>query len=374
MKHYYMAILLFCFFVCHSTSKAQQSNEVMMVSTTTRSYIKYLPVGLDIEEEEVSLVFVLHGLGDVNTTMASGGFNYLADTARIIAIYPQGLQNGFGQNSWNTGTVLSSNADDISFFNQLITQMITVYNVDPAKVYFAGFSMGSIMSYHMAACALNDRIAAVGGMAGTMPAADMLNCSPDYATPVIHLHGTQDSMVPYDGDPAFTLSTVPQTINFWKNAHGCDATADSLRLPDTANDGITVDRFLYDDCSPEGSVELWRLNGADHIYLREPINDITEMIEVWRFLRRWEHPAPAETAGVNEKNGEQHLSVMPNPSQGSFVIKGLQCENYTIRTLNGSTVATGELKAGETTVDLAGQADGVYLLHAGTAVYKLVKN
>ena len=371
MNYYYSTILIVACALLNSVSWSQQTNETMTIGTTSRNYIKYLPTGLDIQNEEVSLVVVLHGLGDVNTTMAAGGFNNIADTARIIVLYPQGAQNMFGQNSWNNGTLLSSTVDDIGFMNALVTSMITTYNVDPTRVYFTGFSMGSIMSYHVA-CAMNDRVAAIGCMAGTMATSDIESCVPAYATPVIHLHGTADGTVPYNANALPSLSLVPETMNFWKNVHSCDATADSLRITDSASDNITVDRFRYDACDPAGSLELWRLNGADHVYLSKPMNDITEMIEVWLFMRRWSHAAPA-MVGLTE-NGEHYLSIAPNPSEGLFTIESSGNELYTITTMNGATVLSGELQAGKNAVDLAGQANGLYLLNVGTTVYKLVKN
>ena len=371
MKYYYSTILLIACSLLANGSWSQQTNETMTVGAVTRNYIKYLPAGLNVQTEEVSLVVILHGLGDVNSNMAAAGFNNIADTARIIAIYPQGKPNSWGQNSWNNGTLLSSSVDDIAFMSQIIDEMSVTYNIDPSRVYFTGFSMGSIMSYHVA-CALNDRVAAIGCMAGTMSTSDIQSCVPAYATPVIHLHGTADGTVPYNSNPLPSLSLVPETMAFWRNVHGCDAAADSLRITDYApGDNITVDRFRYDNCSPSGSVELWRLNGADHIYLYRPVNDITEMIEVWLFLRKWTHPSPT-ILGLSG-NKENYLSVAPNPSEGSFSVKSTSDAAYTIVSMNGRTIQSGKLQSGENAIDLNGQANGIYLLNVGTSVYKLVK-
>jgi polyhydroxybutyrate depolymerase len=354
-----------------TVSYSQLTNKTMTVGSVSRSYKQYLPSGLDPQNEQVSLLVILHGLGGTNSDMVSAGFNtMIADTARVIAIYPQGLLNGWGQSSWNNGTLLSSTANDIGFMNQIIDSMILNYNVDPARVYFTGFSMGSIMSYHIA-CALNSRVAAIGCMAGTMATSDIQNCVPAYATPVIHLHGTADGTVPYNSGALPSLSLVPQTVAFWQNVHGCDATADSTRIDDLAADNITIDRFRYDNCNPTASLELWRLNGADHVYLYRPANDINEMLEVWLFLRRWTHSAPA-AAGLNDEVITT-IRIAPNPSDGIYTVSIEQTMPYAIRSLNGQTISSGMLKSGENTIVIADQPAGVYFLEVGNGVKKLVK-
>jgi len=353
-----------------SVSWGQLTNKSVTIGAVNRTYKQYLPVAFDPQTEQVSLVVILHGIGGSSSDMVSTGFNYIADTARVIAIYPQGVLNAYGQTSWNNGTLLASSVDDIGFMHAILDSMILNYNVDPARVYFTGFSMGSIMTHHLA-CAMNNRIAAIGCMAGTMPSSDIQNCSPTYATPVIHLHGTADGTVPYSGSALPSLSLVAETINFWRNVHGCDATADSTQLPNTAADNITIDRFVYDNCTPLTSVELWRFNGADHIYLYEPLNDITEMMEVWLFLRQWTHSSPAP-AGINTSNIIQ-LTIAPNPSNGVYSIKSNSAIDYSIENLNGQTVHSGTLVNGITSIDLTDQTSGFYFLKAGNSTRKMIR-
>lgn len=352
-----------------SSGFAQLTSKSAQIAGENRTWKQYLPVNFDPQSESLSLVVALHGLGGSNNDMVSAGFNYLADTARIMVMYPQGATNGFGQAAWNNGTLLSSSVDDIAFMNALIDSAILHYNIDPSRVYFTGFSMGSIMSHHLA-CALNGRVAAIGCMSGTMATSDIETCVPDYATPVIHLHGTADGTVPYDGTALPSLSLVAETMNFWRGVHGCDAQADSTRMDDLASDGITVDRFVYNNCEPAGSLELWRLNGADHEYLYKPVNDITEMIEIWLFFRRWTHPAPA-AAGLNELS-DVHISVSPNPSEKEFAVKSDRQIRAIVRSLDDRIVWSGELQDGITVLSFDEPA-GVYVLQVGSVCSKLVR-
>lgn len=328
------------------------------IGGVARSYYQYLPTGFNSATESLPLVFCLHGLGGTSLQMTNIGFNQIGDTARFISVYPQGTMNQLGQASWNNGLPFAgATSDDIGLFNSIIDDFVLNHNVDESRIYFSGFSMGSIMSYHMA-CELNHRITAVGCMAGPMTDADIAACNPAYKTPVIHLHGTSDATVPYDQGAITGLSLVPTTIDFWRNEHGCATTADSTQIPDTATDGYTVDRFVYDNCTPASSVELWRINGADHIYLYEPVNDITESIEIWKFFSQWSKPV---TAGVSE-NEESKFDIHPNPSNGSFSITSSIGTPYKIYSATATIVAKGALKIGLNKLDLTKLEKGIYFL------------
>jgi|TARA_R110000737_G_scaffold282322_2_gene288976 polyhydroxybutyrate depolymerase len=355
MKKIFLSLILSLISV---VALAQLTTHTMNVGGVTRNYYKYLPVNYQATEN-LPVVFILHGLGGNAQQMTLAGFSLIADTARIIAIYPDGLQNTLGQTAWNNGTLLSSTADDVGFFNKMMDLMLTNQNANPSRIYVTGFSMGGIMTHHLA-CALNNRIAAIGPMAGTMSTDDIANCVPAYKTPVIHLHGTADATVPYNSGALPSLSLVPETMNFWKGVHGCSATADSTRIPDTAADGITIDRFVYDNCNPIASVELWRLNGADHIYLYQPVNDITEAVEIWKFFNKWQHPNP-QAVSVNELAKEKSFSIYPNPSTGQFAIQLSQKASLSLFDISGNRIQTFELNSGKSKINL-NLSPGVYLL------------
>lgn len=355
MKQFYTSLLAL-FFV--TSMSAQLTQHSMTVGTETRNYYKYLPVGYQATEN-LPLVFILHGLGGNALQMTAAGFAGISDTARIIAIYPDALPNALGQTAWNNGTLASSAANDIGFFNKMMDKMILEQNVNASRIYVTGFSMGGIMSHHLS-CAINNRIAAIGPMAGTMSSMDIATCTPTYKTPVIHLHGTADPTVPYNSNPLPSLSLVPETMSFWRNVHGCATTADSIRLPDTAADGYTVDRFIYDNCTPSKSVELWRINGGVHDYLYEPVNDITEGKEVWRFFYKWQHPNPA-TVSLSDLVAENSFVIAPNPSKGNVKIEAKEAGLFYLSDVSGKIIEKVQITYGtnEFTFDLT---QGIYFL------------
>ncbi len=218
--------------------------------------------------------------------------------------------------------------------------------------------MGSIMSYHLA-CALNNSITAIGAMSGTMSDTDIANCNPAYATPVMHVHGTADGTVPYDGSKLPSLSLVPTTIDFWRNVHGCTTTADSTRIPDVANDGLTVDRFVYDACSPVNSLELWRVNNGGHDFFYQPLNDFTESIDIWMFFRQLYNPN--SDAGLDE-NIVHFVQISPNPASTTLTINIDEADEFSLYSSLGEVVSTGSLIKGSNTINIKDIANGIYLL------------
>ncbi len=367
MKNTLLTLLLFGFFL---SSNAQQTNQTINVNNVTRNYIQYLPSGFNSATETLPVVFILHGLGGNNLQMVQAGFNFVADTARIIVIYPQGVPNSFGQNSWNNSTIAASTADDMAFMTAMMNLQISQNNANPARLYLTGFSMGAITSHHFA-CVLNNRVAAIAPMSGTMPNSDISSCVPSYKTPVIHFHGTTDPTVPYDSNPVTTISLVPETMTFWKNVHTCSGTADSIALPNLAADNITVDRFVYQNCDAINSLELYRLNGAAHVYLYQPLNDITELLDAWRFLRQWTHTNPL-LLSINETIPET-ITFYPNPVKNLATISVENESSLNLFSSDGKFIFSKELTKGENEISFENLSVGMYLMKVGETQFRFVK-
>jgi polyhydroxybutyrate depolymerase len=277
----------------------------MDVSGDVRSYRQYLPTAFNaVSEPGLPLIIALHGIGDNMTNFSNVGFDNIADTARFIVVYPQGKVNSFSQNSWNNGTLLSSPNDDIAFLSMLIDTIKVKYNIDLNRVYFTGFSMGGIMTYHML-CALPSRIAAIASVSGPMADSDVSGCNPGRVVPVMHMHGTADGTVPYDGGLP-SLSSVPVTLSFWQNNNGCsDSTV--YNLPNTVpGDSITVDTISFNTCG--APLVHWRENGADHQWLYTPVNDVDATKQIWLFFRTKVHPGASQLGIENVPQYQTHIT------------------------------------------------------------------
>ncbi|OWY22495.1 T9SS C-terminal target domain-containing protein [Sphingobacteriales bacterium UPWRP_1] len=282
-----------------------------------RTYIVHLPPAYT-PNSQMPLVLVLHGLGDSgNGIMMGTGFNMAADTAGFIAVYPDAADALFGAAAWNSGANPFGSADDVGFISALIDTMYAQYHIDLNRIYATGFSMGGIMS-HRLGCELSNRIAAIASGSGTFATTVIGNCSPGKAVPVMQVHGTADAVVPFDGNALLGLQSVGATINFWAANNNCALTAPaSTPIPNTANDGITIDKTKYDLCTNNSEVILYTATGMEHTWL-QPNNDMCQTAEIWKFFLR--HQLNEQTVGTTPVQPAPALQYYPNPAKDNLTV------------------------------------------------------
>ncbi len=141
---------------------------------TNREYLLYVPESY-IGDESTPLVMIYHGHGmPASDMMAYADFRFIAELGGFIVVYPQGTLDGGGEEFWNN-TCKSGLTDDVGFTEALIDAIASEYNIDPTRVYAAGFSNGGFMSYTLA-CQLSDRFAAVVSVAGSMITNTITSC------------------------------------------------------------------------------------------------------------------------------------------------------------------------------------------------------
>ena len=79
----------------------------------------------------------------------------------------------------------------------LIDTLKNQYSIDLQRVYVTGGSMGGAMAYRIA-CELSHRIAGIASVAGWLPSSIANNCNPLHSMPVLHIHGTKDTFIPFE--------------------------------------------------------------------------------------------------------------------------------------------------------------------------------
>jgi polyhydroxybutyrate depolymerase len=230
-----------------------------------RTYRVYLPSSYD-GTTPVPLVLVFHGTGGSGEQVArQTGFDAAAEREGFIAVYPDGTTPGRVEvPTWNAGhccgPAMTEGIDDVAFVAALLDQLEVDYAIDPARIYATGFSNGAMLT-HVLGCELADRLAAIAPISGT---AFMDGCVLTQPLPVLHIHGTADDIVPYEGgfvartpkprtDPA-----LADVVAFWQTANDCPA-ATSTR------DGV-VTTELAAECADGTAVELITIAGGGHAW------------------------------------------------------------------------------------------------------------
>lgn len=248
------------------------STRTVQVGDKTRSYLVHVPPSYD-PNKPTPVVLAYHGAFTNGAIMAAFcGLNKKADSNGFIAVYP----NGSGK-----GPVLFFNAfgvpvseymgDDITFTVKLLDDLAGAANVDPKRVYATGMSNGAMMC-HRVAVELADRIAAAAPVAGTLC---IPKCNPSRPVPVLHIHGSDDKYVPYEGmgprsPRTYPFKSVDTTIEMWVSADACPKEPRVTVLPDKAKDGTVITRSVYGPGKDGAEVILYSIQGGGHTWPGQP--------------------------------------------------------------------------------------------------------
>ncbi|MBR9920320.1 MAG: T9SS type A sorting domain-containing protein [Bacteroidetes bacterium] len=370
---------LFLFLFCSTHLAAQQTiNGTLMHDNIEREYILYIPEIYD-PETPTPLVFSFHGYSSNATLqMNYANFTSIADTAGFILVHPQGtLLNGITH--WNVGGwTIGSTVDDVGFTEALIDSLSNAYNINPDRIYSTGMSNGGYMSF-LLACQLSDRIAAIASVTGSMTIQTYADCDPQHPTPVLQIHGTSDSVVPYNGDPFWTES-IEDVLDYWVQYNNCNPSPAVTSIPDLdSSDGSTVEHLIYSEGENEVTTEHFKVYGGDHDWPGSWGNmDIDASIEVWRFFARYDINGLIETATVSTTAPiiEPEIQVLPNPVISSLTIRNKKeiGTPYQLYTASGKMVLSGILASEEHTMDLSALPAGIFLLRIQEEVVRVVKS
>jgi polyhydroxybutyrate depolymerase len=146
----------------------------------------------------VPVVFVFHGWRNTASSFQPVGLKEMADANGFLLVTPDGSGPG-DDTSWNAGGCCGSAAadevDEAAFVRQMLSDLGTLANLDPRRIYAAGFSNGAMLVYRLA-CEMSDTFAAVAPLAGTL---FYTPCQPQQPVSVVHVHGLADTIVPYAG-------------------------------------------------------------------------------------------------------------------------------------------------------------------------------
>lgn len=373
-----MNIKLFCvaiiIFLHSSFTFAKWENKLFDFGGYTREYRVYLPEDFSISKS-YSLVVGIHGLGDNMTNFSNSlsDFCRIADTADIILVYPQGVDNFLIGTGWNSGAGVlgiypSERVDDVAFINALTDFTQEIYPIIKDQTYLFGFSNGGFMVQRIA-CEANERFAAIASIAGTL-GDKITQCHPERAVPIVHFHGTADINVNYTNPPMGR--SVPSLMKLWKQNYGCDDQAEIINLPNIKPDGYTVDHLIFKNCIEK--LELFKINNAMHVLLNKANNDISYSEEMWKFFR----PQKVIT-GVQVREKESLLNVFPIPAQDVINIR-LLSENYqntevSIWDYTGKQIAQlKDTSNGVYQLDCSHLSNGLYLVKAinGNQIYRSI--
>lgn len=317
-------------------------------------------------EEPMPILFFLHGLGD-NITRLDAEFNFAQianDFGWAIAV-PQAQNEGFGT-MWNAG-LMNSGTDDSGFLMALLDALADQYPINQDSVFFTGFSMGGFMTHRMA-IEHGDRITACAPVSGLITHS-MANQTAVAPVRMLHIHGTADPVVGYDGNSQYFGGNlglgVEAILEYWRNANNCADNPVIDTFPDLHNDGLRFVRYTY-----EGDAELQHIKviGGNHTwYHSESQYDIGYLTEIHDFFA-----GKGGSEGIAE-SGNKSLRLWPNPTSGRCTLEAENAMDAAVMDFQGRIVARHQLRQGTNQIDLGHLPEGMYFIKAENgAIHKVL--
>lgn len=330
-----------------------------------RTYQVYQPPSYDPAVPS-PLVINYHGLGsNAFEQRYYSGFDVVAADSNFIVVYPDGINA-----AWNSGLVTQSIADDVGFTNALIDKLSTDYNINQRKIYATGMSNGGFMSYRLA-CELENRIAAIASVTGTLAEDIIPSCQFNRPVPVMQIHGTADQVVSYNALAGYHRG-AEGSVDFWLARNNCNTVGDTTIIPDIdPNDSSNALHIYYGPCDDGTDVEFYKIFNGGHTWpnatLDIPLNgntnrDFDANRVIWAFFNKHSLPLGTNTEDVDESAFQ--FSIAPNPFSDELFLD-LEYEEelkLTITDLLGHTVLEQSNLEGPTTLNLEEFASGVYFV------------
>jgi polyhydroxybutyrate depolymerase len=235
-----------------------RSDHTITAGSRQRTYHLYVPAGLS---GPAPLVVMLHGgFGDGIGAENYYGWDAQADQAHFLVVYPDGVDRAWAVGDGCCGVPGSSGVDDVAFIKAVVADVSRHLSVDAKRVFATGISNGGLLAYRLACDTTVFR--AIGPDSATL----LGTCPSPARLSVIHIHGSADNHIPYDGGPGGGVAkidgpAVPDVIESWRAVDGC--------APPTESTLGAVTMSLA-ACADGRAVELITIAGAGHQWPGSP--------------------------------------------------------------------------------------------------------
>lgn len=220
----------------------------------------YVPSSVD-GSVAVPLVVDMHGYTSSNSSQQTiSGWDDLAAVEGFVVAYPQGESNSWNAQGQCCG---SSTADDVQFIRNVVAHVINEGYIDTSRIYATGLSNGGSMT-HTLACEAADLFAGASAVSfgisgGSSMSSIVSNCRSTLTEgiPVIHFHGTSDSVVSYNSGVLDSLG-AQDSLEAWRQVQSCSTSSTTQQR--SSNTSCQT----HSSCIDGVSVSMCTVSGGNH--------------------------------------------------------------------------------------------------------------
>lgn len=263
-----------------------RSTQHISVDGTDRTFHLYRPATLPAD---APLVVMLHGgFGSGAQAEQAYNWNAQADRGHFVVAYPDGLDRAWNTGGGCCGRPARNDVDDIAFISQLVATIDRGIPLDTDRIYATGMSNGGIMAYTLAC--RTTIFAAIGPVAGTQ----LGDCPSPAPTSIIHIHGTADEAVRYDGAEGQGVAridgpAIPALNATWRDINGCAEpstnTAGGVTTSTaTCAEGRAVDLVTVADAGHQWPGAVPDLRAERILRTNPPSTALDATQAIWRFF------------------------------------------------------------------------------------------
>ncbi len=364
IKKIFIVIITAIIYIQFSWAQSSTLDSIYMQGQGVyRSYIVHTPTGYT-PNNTYPLVINMHGFGaNALEQEAYTGFDDVADTANFVVVYP---------NSTSGAWVYAGSSVDVDFLTALIDTIRQDFSINSC-LFFTGISNGAYMTYKMA-CSLSSQITAIAPVSGNMSTLLQNTCAFTNAIPVMHFHGTADSIVFYNGSAGFP--PIETLVQWWATQNNCSITPTTTPVPNISiSDSCTADELYYGGGTNGTEVTLYRINNGGHTWPGAlPIQvfgntnqDINASVLIWNFFHKF---CSTTTTSTRELSAKTNMVIYPNPAKDKLVVSinsNSVGSTIVITDILGKTIK--ELKTNEPDIEI-----NVTDLQSGVYFIKLTQN
>jgi len=370
------AVTLFLCLFC-SICFAAPHQKITYLLAIDREYVVYTPSTYQADQPRGLMIF-LHELGgDVDRHEALAQ-NFADTYGWVIAMpqslkflnldaswfpngtFPDGIEQVLNLAAWNSGMKASTlkvpikeaisqyitnkltlaivnayldvefkvweSTKDEDFIIDMLKQIQKDYAVASDSIYVSGMSMGGLMTHRML---INKGQYFKAGVAVSGIIGDaLMDQQPKHGTHprVMHIHGTRDGVVGYDGYAGFydfeaqVGLGAEETVEYWRSYNQCDEIPEVYYYPNLVNDGMTFERYDYNNGIDNSCAAFIKVNNGHHEwYGAFEGKDINYMQEIYTFCAN-KQSGTGPTTNIESISNEMPLLPRKVMNNGKIVI------------------------------------------------------